>query len=439
MSLPFNREEYLSRQELVFSKLPKSSLAIIPTNDRKIRSNDVTYPFRANSYMLYLCGWEEDEGTLLATNSSGKWVTTLFVPERDTTKEIWEGVRIGVDGAKSWPVDHTDTLQSLDSSIKDLISDVSRIFTIPGASSSLDILLDGNTETEDLRTYIDPIRRIKSANEIEYMQEAASIASSAHEKAMRNSRPGIGEWEIQSEVEGHFMSSLSQWSFPSIVGGGDNATVLHYKNNNQVIKSGDLVLVDAGCEVSGYASDITRTWPVNGKFSQPQREIYELVLRAELAGIEACQPGMPWVSMHEAVCEIIAEGLIELGVLKCTIEEALGRVEGKPGVFEGQIRNFFMHGTGHFLGLDVHDVGGGRQGDPNSSFLLEPGMVLTIEPGLYFGSWRNDILIPERYAGIGIRIEDDVLVTEQGPLVLSSSCPKMVDEIEQVVGKGIHD
>jgi len=438
MSLPFNREEYLSRQELVFSKLPKSSLAIIPTNDQKLRSNDVAYPFRANSYMLYLCGWEEDEGTLLATNSSGKWVTTLFVPERDTTKEIWEGVRIGVDGAKSWPVDHTDTLQSLDSSIKDLISDVSRIFTIPGASSSLDILLDGNTETEDLRTYIDPIRRIKSANEIEYMQEAASIASSAHEKAMRNSRPGIGEWEIQSEVEGHFMSSLSQWSFPSIVGGGDNATVLHYKNNNQVIQSGDLVLVDAGCEVSGYASDITRTWPVNGKFSQPQREIYELVLRAELAGIEACQPGMPWVSMHEAVCEIIAEGLIELGVLKCTTEEALGRVEGKPGVFEGQIRNFFMHGTGHFLGLDVHDVGGGRQGDPNSSFLLEPGMVLTIEPGLYFGSWRNDILIPERYAGIGIRIEDDVLVTEQGPLVLSS-CPKMVDEIEQVVGKGIHD
>ena len=439
MSLPFNREEYLSRQELVFSKLPKSSLAIIPTNDRKIRSNDVVYPFRANSYMLYLCGWEEDEGTLLATNSSGKWVTTLFVPERDTTKEIWEGVRIGVDGAKSWPVDHTDTLQSLDSSFKDLISDVSRIFTIPGASPSLDILLDGNTETEDLRTYIDPIRRIKSANEIEYMQKAASIASSAHEKAMRNSRPGIGEWEIQSEVEGHFMSSLSQWSFPSIVGGGDNATVLHYKNNNEVIKSGDLVLVDAGCEVSGYASDITRTWPVNGKFSQPQREIYELVLRAELAGIEACQPGMPWVSMHEAVCEIIAEGLIELGVLKCTTEEALGRVEGKPGVFEGQIRNFFMHGTGHFLGLDVHDVGGGRQGDPNSSFLLEPGMVLTIEPGLYFGSWRNDILIPERYAGIGIRIEDDVLVTEQGPLVLSSSCPKMVDEIEQVVGKGIHD
>ena len=256
---------------------------------------------------------------------------------------------------------------------------------------------------------------------------------------MRNSRSGMGEWQIQSEVEGHFLSSRSQWSFPSIVGGGDNATVLHYKNNDQVIKSGDLVLVDAGCEVNGYASDITRTWPVNGKFTEPQREIYELVLKSELAGIDACRSGVPWVSMHEAVCETIAEGLIELGVLMCTLEEALGKVEGKPGVFEGQIRNFFMHGTGHLLGLDVHDVGGGRQGDPNSSFLLEPGMVLTIEPGLYFGSWRNDIEMPERYAGIGIRIEDDVLVTEQGPLVLSSSCPKMVDEIEQLVGTGIND
>ena len=438
MSLPFDKAEYLRRQELVFSQLPESSLVIIPTNDRKIRSNDVSYPFRANSYMLYICGWEEDEGTLLATNSSGKWETTLFVPDRDTTKEIWEGIRIGVDGAKSWPVTHTESLEGLDSCIKGLVSEVSMIFTIPGVSSSLDNILLGNTETNDLRPHIDPIRRIKSENEIEYMQKAAFIASKAHEKAMRNSRPDIGEWEIQSVVEGHFLSSLSQWSFPSIVGGGDNATVLHYKNNNQVIKSGDLVLVDAGCEVSGYASDITRTWPVNGKFTQPQKEIYELVLKAELAGIEACQPGAPWVSMHESVCETIAEGLIELGILSCTYEEALGRVVGKPGSFQGQIRNFFMHGTGHFLGLDVHDVGGGRQGDSDSSFLLEPGMVLTIEPGLYFGSWRNDISIPERYSGIGIRIEDDVLVTEQGPLVLSS-CPKMVDEIEEIVGMRIHD
>ena len=169
MKLPFDREEYLSRQASLFSKMPESSLAIIPTNDRKIRSNDVAYPFRANSYMLYLCGWEEDEGTLLATNSSGKWLTTLFVPERDTTKEIWEGVRIGVDGAQSWPVDHADSLENLDSCIKEFISGVGRIFTIPGVSASLDRLLDENTEFIDLRPYIDPMRRIKSANEIEYM------------------------------------------------------------------------------------------------------------------------------------------------------------------------------------------------------------------------------------------------------------------------------
>ena len=164
MSLPFDREEYLNRQESIFSKLPKSSLAIIPTNERKIRSNDVAYPFRANSYMLYLCGWEEDEGTLLATNLSGKWVTTLFVPDRDTTKEIWEGIRVGVDGAKSWPVDYTDSLKKLDSYIKELVSDGVRVFSIPGASSSLDILLDDNNELEDLRPYIDPIRRVKSTN-----------------------------------------------------------------------------------------------------------------------------------------------------------------------------------------------------------------------------------------------------------------------------------
>ena len=434
MSLPFDTSEYLRRQDSVFSKLPDSSVVVIPTNNRKIRSNDVSYPFRANSYMLYLCGWSEDEGTLVATNSSGKWETTLFVPERDTSKEIWEGIRIGVDGARSWPVDNADSLHKLDSSIIELTNIGTRVFTIPGVTDTLEVLFDGKFQIEDLRTYIDPIRRIKSEKEIEYMMEAAQIASSAHENAMRSARPGIGEWQIQSEVEGYFKYSRSQWSFPSIVGGGDNATILHYKNNDQIVKSGELVLVDAGCEVNGYASDITRTWPVNGKFTQPQREVYELVLRAELAGIEACQAGSPWTSMHDAVCETIAEGLIELGVLSCSFDDALGKIDGKDGVFEGPIRNYFMHGTGHFLGLDVHDVGGGRQGDAESSFLLEPGMVLTIEPGLYFGSWRSDIQMPERYAGIGIRIEDDVLVTEQGPIVLSSSCPKSVEEIENIVG-----
>ena len=201
------------------------------------------------------------------------------------------------------------------------------------------------------------------------------------------------------------------------VGGGDNATILHYKSNSDRIADGDLVLVDAGCEVSGYASDITRTWPVSGKFSDQQREIYELVLKAQLAGIDACQAGSVWLSMHRATSVVLAQGLIDLGILDCSVEEAIG----DDMEFNGPYRNFFMHGTGHMLGLDVHDVGGGRQGDKDEGPILQPGMVVTVEPGLYFGSWRDDLKIPERYSGIGVRIEDDVLVTAEGQLVLTLS------------------
>jgi Xaa-Pro aminopeptidase len=243
----------------------------------------------------------------------------------------------------------------------------------------------------------------------------------------------MGEWEIQSSVEGYFMSAKSTWSFPSIVGGGSNATILHYKSNDCIVDDGDLVLVDAGCEINGYASDITRTWPISGSFTEPQREIYELVLKAEKAGIASCQVGKPWSHMHRVVSEIIAQGLIDLGILDCDLQEALGDEDNLDGPF----RNFFMHGTGHLLGLDVHDVGGGRQGDPGAPQSLENGMVLTIEPGLYFADWRTDIYIPERYSGIGIRIEDDVLITNDGPVVLSSSCPKEINEIEKIVGSGI--
>lgn len=260
------------------------------------------------------------------------------------------------------------------------------------------------------------------------MQESADIASASHIAAMRATFPGIGEWQIQSFIESHFTANKSRWSYPSIVGGGDNATILHYNSNDDEISDGELVLVDAGCEVSGYASDITRTWPVNGKFSDQQREIYELVLKAELAGIDSCQAGSPWSSIHHTTSRVLAQGLIDLGVLDCSLDDALG------DDFNGPFRNYFMHGSGHMLGLDVHDVGGGRQGDDGPERKFEPGMVLTVEPGLYFGSWRTDIDIPDRYAGIGVRIEDNVLITADGPVVLTSSCPKTIDEIEALVG-----
>jgi len=433
MDLPFESSEYTNRQERLFAQLPESSILIIPTNDRKIRSNDVVYPFRPNSYMLYLCGWKEDEGVFVAHNQSGNMESVLFVPPRDTKKEIWEGIRIGVDGAKSWPASTASSIENFESEISKMIGQFDNVFTILGVSNLIDNILKEIEGITDPRPIIDPMRRVKSSKEIQYMREAAEIGSQAHKFAMANATPEMGEWEIQSSVEGHFMNCKSRWSYPSIVGGGENGTILHYNTNQSVVKDGDLVLVDAGCEVQGYASDITRTWPVNGKFTEPQREIYELVLKAELAGIEACQNASSWVSIHTATSGILAAGLIELGILDCTLEEAIG----DPVEFNGPYRNFFMHGTGHFLGLDVHDVGGGRQGDDDKGPILESGMILTVEPGLYFSSWRTDIKIPERYSGIGIRIEDDILITEEGPVVLSSSCPKEISEIEDIVGSGI--
>ena len=433
MGLPFELSEYVRRQESVFDGFPESSILIIPTNDRKIRSNDVGYPFRPNSYMLYLCGWIEDEGVFVAHNIGGDVHSTLFVPERDTKKEIWEGIRIGVEGAKEWPVTNTSAIENFESEILQMIGGAQHVYTIMGVSETIDDIFKEIDGVLDPRPIIDPLRRVKSAKEIQYMQEAAAIASEAHKFAMVKATPNMGEWEIQSSVEGHFMSEKSTWSFPSIVGGGSNATILHYKTNNCIIRDGDLVLVDAGCEISGYASDITRTWPINGSFTKPQREIYELVLKAEKAGIEACQVGSPWSDLHRVVSEIIVQGLIDLGVLKCDLEEAIG----DQTKLDGPFRNFFMHGTGHLLGLDVHDVGGGRQGDPGAPKFLEEGMVLTIEPGLYFADWREDVKIPERYSGIGIRIEDDVLITNDGPVVLSSSCPKEISEIEDIVGSGV--
>ena len=433
MDLPFETSEYHDRQELLFSQLPSSSIVIIPTNERKTRSNDVGYPFRPNSYMLYLCGWKEDEGVFVAHNRNGTIESKLFVPPRDTTKEIWEGIRIGIEGAESWPVHTTSSIEDFESEITQIIGQFDNVYTILGISKELDKICNAVEGVSDPRTILDPMRRVKSQGEIKHMQEAATIASTAHKLAMKNATPGMGEWEIQSYVEGHFMRSKSTWSFPSIVGGGSNATILHYKSNDCKVIGGDLVLVDAGCEINGYASDITRTWPINGRFTEAQKEIYELVLKAEKAGIDACRVGTPWSAMHRVVSEVIAQGLIDLGILECGLEEALGD-EVK---LDGPFRDFFMHGTGHFLGLDVHDVGGGRQGDPGNPDSLEPGMVLTIEPGLYFADWRGDIEIPARYSGIGIRIEDDILVTEDGPVVLSSSCPKEIDEIESIIGSGV--
>lgn len=428
-----SESEYLSRQSAFLGQLPESSLVLIPTNPVAYRSNDTVYPYRANSYMLYLCGWSEPEAVLMAHHEASEWVTTLFVQPRDTKAELWEGRRVGVEGAAlGWPVDRTCSIGKLSDYVSEFLDDCESVYYLPDLNPELDELVSRTQAVElaDPTTALDDMRVIKSDAEVAMIQQSSDIASEAHIAAMRATSPGIAEWEIQSVIEAVFTARRSCWAYQSIVGGGENATILHYKSNNNRIADGDLVLVDAGCEVSGYASDITRTWPVSGKFSDQQREIYELVLKAQMAGIDACQAGSVWLSMHRATSVVLAQGLIELGILDCTVEEAIGDdIE-----FNGPYRNFFMHGTGHMLGLDVHDVGGGRQGDKDEGPILQPGMVVTVEPGLYFGSWRDDIEIPDRYAGIGVRIEDDVLVTADGPVVLTSGCPKTIEEIEALVG-----
>ena len=436
--LPFPIEDYKIRQDFFLKDIPTDSLVLIPTNPVSYRSNDTTYPYRASSYMLYLCGWSDPEAVFMAYHNSKSWVTSIFVQPRDTKAEIWEGRRVGTEGASSyWPIDEAYSLTDMETIIPAKISKSQKIYSIPHLNRALDKIISHSLQSaevvvSDPKVILDNMRVIKSEGEIRLMQESASLASQAHIEGMKGSFSGVGEWEIQSIIDSYFTKKQSCPSYNSIVGGGDNGTILHYNSNDARINDGDLVLVDAGCEISGYASDITRTWPVNGKFTEPQKEIYELVLKAEIAGIASCQAGSPWSFMHHATSKVLAQGLIDLEILDCSLDEALGKN------FDGPYRNFFMHGTGHMLGLDVHDVGGGRQGDAtNDERTLQPGMVLTIEPGLYFGSWRTDIEVPARYSGIGIRIEDDVLITANGPVVLTSECPKEISEIESLISKGL--
>ena len=434
MQLPFSHDEYRRRQSRFFDQLPKNSVVIIPTNSKKQRSNDTNYRYRANSYILHLCGWSEPDALFVADNLSNKWSTSLYVRDKDTKKEIWEGIILGPEYASNnLPVDSGYSINSFEDDFQQFIQheNFESIFVLDEVNDFVDELIyDNNISSINPRKFLDPIRVIKSEKEIEIMKKSAELASNAHIIAMKSGFSGITECHLQSIIEGHFVSNRSHWAYPSIVGGGDNATILHYNENKDDINDGDLVLIDAGCEIHGYASDITRTWPVNGVFTDAQREIYELVLAAEKAAIEACQVGAPWKSFHEASSRVLAQGLIDLGILDCSLDEALG------DDLDGPYRNYFMHGTGHMLGLDVHDVGGGRQGDEHPAPVFTPGMVLTVEPGLYFASWRTDVKIPERYSGIGIRIEDNILITENGPEVLTQSCPKEITEIESLIGTG---
>ena len=438
---PISHAEHRARQARLLDQLPHDTLLILPTNPMRTRTADVEYPFRADSDVLYLTGFQEPDAVFTTWHEDGDWVVQLHVQPREREREVWTGRRPGVEGTLAgWPVDRARSLETLEQDLSERLAAARRVHHVPGRSSEVDALVeralnrldrarmrngDGPTARIDPRPLLGELRLRKSAAEIAHMRHASRISSLAHIEAMRHARGGIAEWQLQGLLEGHFrFFGSSGWAYPSIVGAGDNATILHYTTNDETAEDGSVVLIDAACEFRGYASDITRSWPVSGRFSDAQRAIYDVVLRAQLAAIEQARPGQPFDAPHEAARRVLAEGLIDLGILNGSIDKAL---DGES------MRRFYMHDTSHWIGIDVHDVGPSHpSGSPR---LLEPGMVLTIEPGLYFGAWRDDMEdVDPKWLGIGIRIEDDVLITEDGHDVLTSDCPKHPEELEAIIG-----
>ena len=411
-------------------------VALIPTAAEKVRNRDSHYPYRFDSYFYYLTGFQEPEAVLvLIAGQHPKSV--LFCREKDFEREIWDGFRHGPDNARTeFGFDEAYPISRLDELMPQLLANQDRLFYSLGNSPEWDTRVTGwlnqvksqarsgihaPSQIVDLHAPIDQLRLIKSDHEIDVMRQAANISARAHRRAMQKAAHGMMEYELEAELLHEFYRHGSRApAYTSIVASGANACVLHYIENNAQLKNGELVLIDAGCELEGYASDITRTFPVSGKFSEAQKDVYELVLAAQLAAIEKAHPQAHWNEPHEAALNVLVQGFIDLGLCKGSPEAVLQ---------SGDYRRFYMHRTGHWLGLDVHDAGEYKQAD-GSWRNLEPGMTLTVEPGCYI---RPADDIPEHLWNIGIRIEDDVLITPQGCDVLTKEAPKTVATIESLM------
>ncbi len=409
-----------------------AGVAVIPTAPERPRNRDTHYPYRFDSYFHYLSGFPEPEAVLVLVVGAGV-KTILFCRDKNEEREIWDGFRYGPEGAREvFGYDEAHSIGELDAMMPRLLADQPNLFFDLGADPSWDTRVVGwlnsvraearNGVTapggiRDVRSLLDEMRLIKDAHELSVMRRAAEISGGAHRRAMRAAAPGRWEYEIEAELLHEFRRHGSQSpAYTSIVAGGANACVLHYVSNDAQLKDGDLLLIDAGCELDGYASDITRTFPVNGRFSAAQKDCYELVLAAQKAAMEQVRVGRHWNEPHEAALRVLAQGMIDLKLCSGTVD----------GVLEsGAYKRFYMHKTGHWLGLDVHDAGDYKRGGEWRA--LEAGMVLTVEPGLYI---RPGDGVPEALWNIGIRIEDDVCVTGGECEVLTASTPKTVAEIE---------
>ena len=435
--MKISKAEFARRRKNLMGMMDKHTIAIIPGAREVTRSRDTEYPFRQNSDLFYLTGFEEPDAVLVLVPGRRQGQVVLFCRERDPDMELWNGYRLGPEGAVAYlGVDDAFPIDDLDEILPGLIEGTQRIYYSMGYDDVFDQRVMGwvnqirklvrtgaapPADFTDLAFLLHEQRLIKSAAEVRVMRKAGEISAAAHVRAMQECQPGRYEYHLEAAIQHTFAEHGARFpAYNSIVGSGANACVLHYTENASKMRAGDLVLIDAGCEYQGYAADITRTFPVSGQFSTEQRAIYDVVLEAQRAAIAKVRPGNTWNQPHDATVRVITRGLIKLGLLRGK-ERELIKAEA--------YRDFYMHRAGHWLGLDVHDVGEYRVDGRWRQ--LEPGMVLTIEPGIYIAA--DNTKVPKRWRGIGVRIEDDVVVTEQGCDVLTGDVPKRADEIEALM------
>ena len=431
-----DKKEFTRRRKELMQDMGAGSIAILATAGEQVRNRDVNYSFRPDSDFLYLTGFWEPEAVLVLIPEREHGEYVLFCREKDETQEIWHGRRAGQDGVlAAFGADDSFPITDIDDILPGLMENKNRVFYTMGIHADFDQRLMGwvNQLKQKVRMGINApgefialdhllheMRLFKSAAEVEMMKMAAEVSCKAHERLMKNCRPKMKEYQLEAEfVHECMFNGCRDLAYPSIVGGGENGCILHYTENNAELNNGDLVLVDAGGEYQGYAADITRTYPVNGRFSPAQKTLYELVLAAQSAALKEVYPGSHWNAPHEAAVRVITTGLVRLRLLKGKVDQLI-----KDEAYKA----FYMHRTGHWLGLDVHDVGDYKV--DSEWRMLEEGMVLTIEPGIYTGDNQK---IAKKWRNIGIRIEDDVLVTATGHEVLTSKAGKTVAEIEALM------
>ena len=417
----------------------RDAVAVVFAAPEAIRNNDVHHEYRQDSDFYFLTGFDEPEAVLVLAPGRDKGdQTALFLRAKDLESEVWDGRRLGADAAPdALGVDKAYPIGELSEKLLDYFEGVQRIYYAHGQDAAADLIVsdalqrvrrrrkEGKTTPSDIlhtESVLHETRLIKPDEDLETMRRAAALTTRGHLRAMAVTRPGRYEYEIQAAMEYEWrVRGAHRNAYPSIVGSGPNACVLHYNDNNRRMRAGELLLVDAGCELDYFASDVTRTWPIDGRFTPAQRAVYEVVLGAQRAAIDMCRPGHTFDRVHRTALRHLVEGICELGLLKGDVDTLIE---------EEKFKRYYMHRTGHWIGMDVHDVGAYHLG--GTSRALEPGMVLTVEPGLYISP--TDEEAPERLRGIGIRIEDDVCITAGAPEVLTAEIPKAVDDVEAMVG-----